>query len=280
MKAVLERINQTQSSSFLYKNISLPEFDAPFHFHPEFELTWIQKGEGQRYVGSQMDDFSKDDLVLLGSNLPHCWVSKPLAENENVSAVVIQFRIDFLGEYFLELPEMKKINQLLLVSKGGLKVPESVRTSIMGLITQMEFQNEFQRLLSLLMILGILADATDLKEIDQDFLSSHHTDNENLRLQRVFSYLIEHYKEDISLQRIADVAHLSPTSFCRYFKGITGKTFLDVVNEYRIQNACQLLKKKQLSVSQIAFESGFNDVPYFNKLFKRLKGVNPTAFLN
>lgn len=278
MKAVLERINQTQNSSFLYKAIELPAFDALFHFHPEYELTWIQKGEGQRYVGSQMDNYSEDDLVLLGSNLPHCWISKPLAENEKVSAVVIQFKMDFLGEYFFDLPEMKRIKQLLLVSKAGIRVPKYVVGLIKEEIDRMQFLNEFQRLTSLLNILGTLSEASDLEEIDGGFSAIYHSENENLRLQRVFAYLIEHFKEDISLHEIAKVAHLSPTSFCRYFKSNTGKTFLEVINEYRIQNACQLLKRKQLSVSQIAFESGFNDISYFNKLFKKVKGVNPLAF--
>jgi AraC-like DNA-binding protein len=227
-------------------------------------------------VGTQVEDFFKDDLILLGSNLPHCWVSKP--SSFNVSATVIQFKNDFLGENFLELPELVKVKKLLLNAKTGLRILGEKKAIVLKEMQEMEFQNEYQRLLSLLKILGLLADSEELTSIDDSFSSIKHSNNEIIRFQRVFAYLIEHYREEITLNKISEIAHLSPTSFCRFFKSITGKTFLEVVNEYRIQHACLLLKKNELSISQIAFESGFNDVPYFNKLFKKLKGVNPLGY--
>ena len=278
MKAVFEKLDQNNSSSFLFRSIELKAFDAPFHFHPEFELTHIKKGEGQRYVGTQVEDFVDGDLVFLGSNLPHCWISKPISENENVSATVIQFKADFLGQNFLESIEMQHVKSFLAESKAGFKVLSEEKLEILAEINRMQYLDNYQKLLSLLNILGILSQSKNLQKIDLSFSSIKHSNNETVRFQKVFAYLIEHYREEISLQKIAEIAHLSPTSFCRYFKSITGKTFLEIVNEYRIQFACQLLKKNEMPVSQIAFESGFNDVPYFNKLFKKLKGVSPLGF--
>lgn len=278
VKAVLEKLDQDITSSFLFRKFELSAFDAPFHFHPEFELTHIKKGEGQRYVGTQVEDFEADDLVFLGSNLPHCWISKPVPENQTVEATVVQFKRDFLGEGFLELPEMQKIKDLFTVSNAGLKISGKGKIEILTEMELLEEKDEYQKLLSLMKILGILASSNELVPIDRSFSSLKHSNNETIRFQRVFAYLIEHYREEITLKKIAEVAHLSPTSFCRYFKTITGKTFLEIINEYRIQYACQLLKKNELSVSQIAFESGFNDVPYFNKLFKKMKGVSPLGY--
>lgn len=278
MKAVFEKIEQGLSSSFLYRSFKLPAFDAAFHFHPEFELTHIKIGEGQRYVGSQVEDFEMDDLILLGSNLPHCWISKPLAHDELVEASVIQFQADFLGNDFLNLPEMKRVSNLLSKAKTGLKIVGNTQKVVLEEINRMPQLKEYQRLVVLLGILGIISESQELQPIDISFSNIKHSGNETMRFQKVFSYLIENYRDDITLQKISEVAHLSPTSFCRYFKAVTGKTFLEIVNAYRIQHACQLLRKNELSVSQIAFESGFNDVSYFNKLFKKMKGVNPMKF--
>jgi AraC-like DNA-binding protein len=279
LKAVFEKLDPNIESSFLFRKFELPAFDAPFHFHPEFELTHIKKGEGQRYVGIQVADFEADDLIFLGPNLPHCWVSKPVPENETVKATVVQFKRDFLGVDFMELPEMQKIKHLFRASKAGLKISCNTKTDIIAEMELLDEKDDYQKLTALLKILGILANTNDWELIDFSFSDIKHTNNETIRFQRVFAYLIEHYREEITLQKIAEIAHLSPTSFCRYFKTISGKTFLEIVNEYRIQYACQLLKKNELSVSQIAFESGFNDVPYFNKLFKKMKGVSPLGFL-
>lgn len=278
MKAVLEKLDLDARNSFLYRNFALPAFEAAFHFHPEFELTHIRKGEGQRYVGAQVEDFYDDDLVFLGSNLPHCWISKPLAEGEKVEAAVVQFRGDFLGERFLELPEMLVVNHFLQKSRAGLKILGETKIKVLESLVELPNANEYQRLLILLNILGMLSESTEVEVMDSSFSNVHHSGTETARFQKVFAYLIQHYREEIALHTIAEVAHLSPTSFCRYFKTITGKTFVEVVNSYRIQFACQLLRKKELTVSQIAFESGFNDVPYFNKLFKKLKGVSPLGY--
>lgn len=278
MKAVFEKIEQGLSSSFLYRGIKLPAFEAAFHFHPEFELTHIKKGEGQRYVGSQVEDFEKDDLILLGSNLPHCWISKTLSHDELVEATVIQFRSDFLGNDFLNLPEMNRVSNLLSNAKTGLKIVGNTQKVVLEEINKMPQLKEYQRLVVLLGVLGIIMESQELEPIDISFSNIKHSGNETIRFQKVFSYLIENYRDEITLQKISEVAHLSPTSFCRYFKAVTGKTFLEIVNSYRIQHACQLLRKNELSVSQIAFESGFNDVPYFNKLFKKMKGVSPMKF--
>lgn len=274
MKAVFEQLNTEQSSSFILRQFDVPKFDAPFHFHPEYELTLILKGEGQRYVGQQVHEFFMGDLVFLGANLPHCWVNQPL-ENENVSAIVIQFGELFLTKGILDLPEMKKVQAFLEKSKSGFEIIGKTKEILTEKIVSLQHKTPLQKIAGLLEIFDILSNSIEIMTIDDFFFEHQYNQSETARFQKVFSYLIENFKEEITLEQIANIADLSPTSFCRYFKNITKKTFVEVLIEFRLQYACQLLNKTDLPIQQVAFESGFGDVPYFNKLFKKHKNSTP-----
>lgn len=274
MKAVFEQLNTEQSSSFILRQFDVPKFDAPFHFHPEYELTLILKGEGQRYVGQQVNEFFVGDLVFLGANLPHCWVNQPI-ENENASAIVIQFGELFLGKGILDLPEMKKVQAFLEKSKSGFEIVGKTKEVLIERIVTLQLQTPLQKIAGLLEIFDIMCNSTEIITIDDFFFEHQYNQSETARFQKVFSYLIENFKEEITLEQIANIADLSPTSFCRYFKNITKKTFVEVLIEFRLQYACQLLNKTDLPIQQVAFESGFGDVPYFNKLFRKHKNATP-----
>lgn len=272
MKAVFEQLNTEQSSSFILRQFDVPKFDAPFHFHPEYELTLILKGEGQRYVGQQVSEFFAGDLVFLGSNLPHCWINQPI---ENVSAIVIQFGELFLGKGIVDLPEMQKVKVFLEKSKSGFEIIGKTREILTEKIVALQHKTALQKIAGLLEIFDILSNSTEITTIDDFFFEHQYNQSETARFQKVFSYLIENFKEEITLEQIANIADLSPTSFCRYFKNITNKTFVEVLIEFRLQYACQLLNKTDLPIQQIAFQSGFGDIPYFNKLFKKHKKLTP-----
>jgi hypothetical protein len=173
MKASFERINFEGKNSFLIKSFEMPAFDAPFHFHPEMELTYIKKGEGQRYVGAGVSDFEEEDMVLLGSNLPHCWISKPLSKGQMVEATVIQFKEDFLGRQFLASPELNKIRHLFFEARVGLKIKNNTQKLILEEMHNFNQSDSFQQLLIILKILGILADSADLEPIDSKFSKTH-----------------------------------------------------------------------------------------------------------
>ncbi len=274
MKAVFEQLNTEESSSFILRQFDVPRFDAPFHFHPEYELTLILKGEGQRYVGQQVQEFFAGDLVFLGSNLPHCWINQPI-ENENASAIVIQFGELFLGKGIIDMPEMQQVKVFLEKSKSGFEIVGKTKEILSEKIVAMQNKTALQKIVGLLEIFDILSNSTETMTIADFFFEHQYNKSETARFQKIFSYLIENFKEEISLEQIANIADLSPTSFCRYFKNITKKTFVEVLIEFRLQYACQLLNKTDLPIQQIAFESGFGDVPYFNKLFKKHKNLTP-----
>lgn len=275
MKATFEQLGEDIQSSFLYRRFHLPRFDAPFHYHPELELTLIEQSYGRRFIGSRIDDFEAGDLVLLGENVPHCWLNAE--EVVEARSIVIQFKWDFAGNLFWQMPEMHAIQQLCQKAQAGVLIKGKTRDIVMEKM-QMEELSVFQKLLRLLEILQTIALSTETTLIDTEFSSLDFSNSDNERFQKIYAYLIENYRNDIELNTIAAIAHLTPTAFCRYFKKMTRKTLLEVVTEFRIKHACQLLRSTTKPVNEICFESGFGNVSHFHKEFKRLLGFSPGKY--
>jgi AraC-like DNA-binding protein len=278
LKAVLEHISLEQNATLIIKKIALNAFDAPYHFHPEIELTYIIKGSGKRYVGHSVFDFQSGDLVLLGPDLAHCWLSNPEPDSAYVEALVIQFKPEFMGRDFFKLKAFEPILKVLDKAKNGLFFPAEGIKTVLDLILKMPDLTDTERHIKLLEILFLLS-----KNQEKQVLLPHVSDlstgaQSSQRLQRVFSYIIENYKRQISLEKAAEAAHLSQTSFCRYIKKVSGKTFFDIVLDYRIAEAKQLLSTQDKSMAELALELGFNDTAYFIKQFKKKTGSPPLVY--
>lgn len=275
MKATFEQLGEDIQSSFLYRRFHLPRFDAPFHYHPELELTLIEQSYGRRFIGSRIDDFEAGDLVLLGENVPHCWLNAE--EVVEARSIVIQFKWDFAGDLFWQMPEMSAIQQLCQKAQAGVLIKGKTRDMVMEKM-QMAELSVFQKLLRLLEILQIIALSPETTLIDTEFSNLDFSNTDNERFQKIYAYLIENYRNDIELNTLAAIAHLTPTAFCRYFKKMTRKTLLEVVTEFRIKHACQLLRSTTKPVNEICFESGFGNISHFHKEFKRVLGFSPGKY--
>lgn len=292
MKAIYEKISSAEDQSFRYIALSLPHFNAPFHYHPELELTLIEKSAGKRFIGGQVAHYEAGDLVLLGPNVPHCWINAEaespkteLSEVEPVAidaaqAIVIQFDAHFLGESFLALPELNAVQQLIQKIQTGLLVHGETRNKVAQKMRDGLSLKGFPKLLHLLDVLYNLAISDETELIEFSYASTVLSAGDTERFQRIFNYLIDNFRDNISLEEIARVANLSPTAFCRYFKKVTRKTFVDVLTEFRIKHACQLLSSTEKSVKEICFDSGFGNVSYFNKEFKKALGQSPLQYRN
>lgn len=279
MKAVFERIPSPTSTSILVRRFSLPQFDAPYHFHPEYELTWIIRGQGQRYVGRQVESFEAGDLVWLGPNLPHCWINTPSDSHEEVEALVVQFDASLWEGKFLQTPEMQEIQHLFQRPNVGWVIPAAHRPTLHEKLLELVQASSWDRLIRWLSFVHYLAQV-ELIPIDSDWHPTLTSPAETIRFHRIYQFLIQNYQDQITLAEVAEVAGLSVTSFCRYFKSMTQKTFIEVLMEFRIQHACQQLRTSQKSIQEITFESGFQDISYFNKAFKKRKGMSPTQYRN
>ncbi|OVE56279.1 AraC family transcriptional regulator [Chryseobacterium mucoviscidosis] len=247
-----------------------------WHYHPEIELIFVCGGSGKRQIGSNISYFSDGDIVLMGSNLPHCGMTNENTNNDY--EMVIQFKPDFLGENFFELPEMQKISALLEKSKAGIVFSENIKKQIGQKIVAMHESSSLEKLVKFLEILDALASTLDYRILNAGkyYLQTQVEDNERINL--IFNYVKDHFKEQITLEQVADLANMRVPSFCRYFKKITNKTFTQFVNEYRITHSLKLLAEQPLSITEVCFESGFNNFSYFNKTFKQYIQKSPSQY--
>ncbi|MFL9831070.1 AraC family transcriptional regulator [Flavobacterium sp. ST-87] len=273
----LKIIEPSFGSSFTLTKYNINYNSHFWHYHPEIELIYVNGGAGKRQVGSHISYYTNGDLTLIGSNLPHCGFTDELTGNKN--EIVIQMKPEFLGEHFFEIPEMVNIKNLLQQAKSGITFGGKTKRKIGKKIGKMEDKTPFERLLSLIEILNELELATEdatVLNAEGFRMEMHVQDNE--RINSIFNYVKDHFKEPIRLEEIAEKVSMTVPSFCRYFKKITHKTFTKFVNDYRLVHACKLLAEKPISISSIAFESGFNNFSHFNKSFKEFTGKNASEY--
>jgi AraC-like DNA-binding protein len=253
-------------------------FDYPYHFHPELELTLILQGSGKRFVGDSIEDFKAGDLVLLGKNLPHCWLD--YGKNpEEVKAIVIQFSDDCFGKDFFRLPEMQNTRRLLERSSRGIFFPPT-DNDISNKIISITSLSSVNKILSFVGILNDLAGMKParhrvLSKIDYALLSET---SRFTRINTVYDFVYQNFKEEIRVGELAELVHMNVSAFCHYFKKSTGKTLSEFVNEIRIGYACKLLIEKDLTVSEVCFESGYNGLSNFNKVFKAITQHSPLNY--
>lgn len=278
MKPSFEQITTGIENSISVVELNLNRFDGPYHFHPEIELTFIRNSSGKRFVGANISDYEPDDLVLLGENIPHCWQSMNESSTDNAQAVVIQFRSNFAGDTFLKLPELKKIQELILKSEAGIIIQGETKSKIISKIIQCLTADKLHRILILIEILDLISNSEEIKLIDQPLTWHNTLSDDTERFQNVFSFLIQNYQQDISLKTVAGIANMTPNAFCRYFKNVARKTFVEILRELRINGACQLLRNTAKPINDICFESGFGNISYFNKTFKEATGYTPLHY--
>lgn len=256
------------------------EFAYPWHFHNECELTYIFNGHGQRYVGNNVETFTSDELVLLGSNLPHCWVNEGNAREHQPYAVVVYIKEDFFEGSWFNSSEFESIKSLLDLSKKGIKY---------NLETSQRFREKCLTLTTLhpvkklTCLVDILQDLSELTQADYRLLCKQPYSGElnslnSERINAIYRYIEKNYKKKISLNDVAEGVYMSAGYFSRFFSHKMKKPFFEFLNEYRISQACKQLIETEKAVSEICFDVGYESIPYFNRQFKKIKGCSPREF--
>lgn len=281
MKPGFEQIKKNEVNSSLTQLIlDLPEFEPYWHFHPEFELTFIISGSGKRIVGDSVEPFQEGDLVLLGSDLPHTWNSgNNNNTNESCKAVVFQFSHKILSDMINEFPEFEGIRRLLNMAHRGISFHGEQALETGNKLLKLSKSNGLEKLTRFWLILDDLSQSTNYRLLaSANYVPSLNKYNVE-RINTVFTYVSAHFAEDIPLQKVADIVHMTLTSFCRFFKLITGETFTEYLNNFRISRACVMLTSQpDKSVLQVAFDSGFRSSTHFNRMFHTKKGCSPSGF--
>lgn len=277
-KPAFEAIEPNFGHSYSYQKFdaSKKNTDNIWHYHPEIELVYINGGAGKRRIGSHISYYTEGDLILIGSNLPHCGFTDKFTGNKN--EILVQMKNDFLGQTFFNIPEMKKIQNLLEVAKGGIAFSGSTKQILGDKMEDLDNQNDFERILSILHILNELALSNEFKVLNAEGFSLETEVKDNDRINIIFNYVKNNFQEDIPLIEIADMVSMTVPSFCRYFKKITNKTFVQFVNERRLVHASKLLTEQTMSITEVCFECGFNNFSHFNKSFNAFAGQNPSEY--
>ena len=247
-----------------------------WHYHTEIELVYVNGGSGKRQIGSHISYYTDGDLILIGSNLPHCGFTNDQTGNKNET--VIQMKPDFLGNDFFEIPEMQHIQNLFIQAKAGIAFHGDVKKNVGERIEAMEIQSPIDRLLTMISILNTLERSKEYTILNADGFSIEMQVQDNDRISTVFNYVKDHFQEPIALEEVANLVSMTIPSFCRYFKKITNMTFTSFVNEYRLVHASKLLAEKPISISEICYESGFNNFSHFNKSFKAYTGKSASQY--
>ncbi|MBD0725987.1 hypothetical protein B6A10_12420 [Flavobacterium sp. L1I52] len=283
------KLEKTKISPYLNSPISVlfreePFFQAPFHSHPELELVYVKESFGKRIIGNSVTNFESGDMVFLGSDIPHVWLNDEIYyQNINklkAKAIVVYFNKDIFGTAFYELKEAKKINSLFENAKKGLAITGKTNKLIAKKLEQLVEKQNFEVILGLFEILSILSETSDVNFINTESYTTSLDSYKKDRLTDVYQYIKENYKKEISLDEVAQIANLTPTSFCRMFKSKTKKNFIEYLNEIRISNACKQLIETDMSISEIAYNCGYKTVSNFNKLFKKNTGNTPKEYKN
>jgi len=277
-KANLEKIEPPEGSSFYmsYNKAPLLCHQDFWHFHPEFEIVYVPHGKGKRFVGDRISGFSDGDLVLLGPNIPHNAFNFGF-ESTEYEEYVIQFRSEHIAKMTDSFPEFSRIARLLTVAETGIAITGEAKHRIGRLIREMYQLNCFQRLMQLFFVLREMSLLSHVEDLEaKKFLTVEPVYVR--RIGAVYQIIQRDYQQELSTRQVADELAMTESSFCRWFKHSTGKSFKQALTEVRIQKACSLLMHSDLSVGSIASMSGFNNISLFNRMFKEIVHMTPNKY--
>lgn len=280
MKPSFEKLLPPDGSSIRSFNREVIERPANWHYHPEVELTFVERGTGTRFVGDHIDSYAAGDLVLLGANLPHHWSSDEFRgeQYDRHPAHVVQFLPSVFGELLLS-PEMMPIRELLERSSRGIWFCGETRDRAASFIREMQSADALGRLIGLLQCLQTLARSGEGTYLASEGYSPTFRRKSQARLHRVLDFIHENLTEaSLTQSRIAAFAEMTPSAFSRFFRQATEKSVVEYINDQRVSLAARLLVETSDSVLQIGQSAGFENPSHFNRQFRQLKGTNPRTY--
>ena len=282
MKPHLLKVSLNPESSFNIFHRKGIDFYNQWHFHPEIELIYIHEGRGTRFIGTDVHRFEPDELFLFGSNLAHMWRCDPEyfleSSARKAEVTIIYFHHDFLGDKFFNIPELKNIESLLEKAKQGIKITGDTKARVKELISKLSEAKGLERITILLAILEKMATSKEKQYISPIYHEIRIDKSEANRLNKVFQHVSDNFQRKITLSEIASVANLSAKAFCRYFKSKTRKTFYDFLLEVKVAHACHLLLEKDMTIYEVCYDSGFNNLSNFNRYFKKIMNKPPSEY--
>lgn len=283
MKKIMhEQIDFPGQSTIRLKWGEIPFLTYPWHYHSEYEILYLIESTGTRFVADHIEPFGPGDLVMVAGDLPHYWRNDEEyylpGTGLKVKRFVIQFPRDFMQPVINAYPEFLTIKNLLLRSEKGIRFLPPQNEEIGQMLLELRDISGFRQIMRFLEILHYMAQNTNYKLLASDAYQPGRHEIFDNRLEKVIRFLTHNYQTQVRLEEVAQIAGMHPTAFCRYFKDKTGKQVSTYLNELRIGFACRLLINGAMQVSQICYETGFNNLSNFNRTFRKITGMTPTQY--
>lgn len=277
MEFVFEKIFVPNNHSFISRKLPLSS-NARIHSHKNFELNYITSGTGRRIVGDNISGFERGDLVLLGPDLPHCWELLDAENNEPPTCIVTHFSENIINSDFFKMPELEKVVALLKQANRGIRFKVENDKEIREVLTEMSECQGLEYYIGLLKIFNNLIKIEDREKLSNPMNQSSVFSKNIEKINKVYEYVFQNIQEGIKLEDASSVLNMAPSSFCRFFKKKTDLTFMEYVKNVRVGIAAKLLAETDKQITQICFESGYNNLANFNHYFKASMGKTPSDY--
>lgn len=254
---------------------------SSWHYHDNYEISFITEGTGKRIVADSMDEFQPGDLVFIGRNLPHTWIvdkEQVTPNKRSLEMVFLQFASETLSSELLALPEFKNVAAALQLSQRGIRITGQTLNEVSEIMLQLPYLGNFERFLQFLKLMDIIGRSEELVPLASKEYTNMQFSTKNKRVATIHEYLMKNYRETIDLKQIASIANMAEGSLCRFFKMQVGMTIFEYLNKIKIDFACKLLMDKSIGVLDVAMDSGFNNISHFNKQFKKYIGMPPKDY--
>lgn len=281
MSALFEKIvlqeNATFSIGIFQDNLD----KCSWHYHDNYEISFITEGTGKRIVADSIEEFQPGDLVFIGRNLPHVWIvdKEQFTPNKRkLEMVFLQFSSEALSLDLLALPEFKHVANALILSERGIRITGQTLNEVSEIMLQLPYLDNFERFLQFFKLMNIIGQSRNIVQLaSNDFINTRFN-SKNKRIQAIHEYLMKNYRESVDLKQIASLVSMAEGSLCRFFKMHIGITIFEYLNQIKVEFACKLLMDKNISILDVAIDSGFNNLSYFNKQFKKATSLTPNQY--
>jgi AraC-like DNA-binding protein len=281
MPALFEKISIKENDSFFCGIFQDNLEKSTWHYHNNFEISFITEGSGKRIVGDSIEEFQPGDLVFIGRNLPHVWIAEKetrISSSRTLEMVFLQFTMNVLPSQLLILSEFSNVKKALDQSERGIQIIGNTLNKVSEIMLQLPYLKSFDRMLHFLRMIDIIGKSeTNVQLASKEYLKIRFTTG-NKRVAIIHEYLMNHYHEEVDLKRLAALVNMAENSLCRFFKMNMGITVFEYLNIIKTEFACKLLMDQDLSILEVCLDSGFNNISHFNKQFKKAIGVPPSEY--
>lgn len=269
----------SESDCFTVFSRTKTSFDYPLHYHEEFELNFIKNAKGvKRVIGDHMEEIDDLELVLVGPNLQHTWRTHNCTST-NIHEVTIQFHKDLFGESLLSRNQLNMIRSLMEKAQRGVLFSQETARQLSARLLNLGKKKGFDSILELMSILNELSLSKDMVVLSNATFNNQEVIKYNSRrIEKVMDYINKNYQKSVSLQEVAQLTNMAEAAFSRFFKNRSGLTFVETLTDIRLGHATRMLINSTQSISEIAYQCGFNNISNFNRIFKKKKGCSPKEF--